>query len=248
MNIINMNGAGAPLNFRVVGGAVAPSSPKENTIWVNTSNTVTGWALSFNEPAEPENGMVWIRISTSGYNVFNALKRNTIAISPMAAMQYVNGAWEAREAQIYIDGEWRDFVQYLIKAGTAISPLQLVGKSYNAGNQGEWSSANSTTGDGFVTVAGASYGYGIAYVEDVDLTAFTTLTIDGNFKQTGVMVKLIVWDKLGTYITDNVVRSGELPQGAGSLSLDVSGLTGKYIVGISSAAMDEQKIANFWLS
>ena len=88
----------------------------------------------------------------------------------------------------------------------------------------------------------------LAYVPDVDLTAFTTLTIDGNFKQSGVMVKLIVWDELGTYITDNVVRSGELPQGAGSLSLDVSGLTGKYIVGISSAAMDEQKIANFWLS
>ena len=239
---------GGGLNFNVVGGLTQPTGPRDNTIWVKTGNTVTGWALSFNEPAEPSEGMVWVLISTSGYNVFNALKRNTIAISPMAAKQYVNGAWEAREAQIYIDGEWRDFVQYLIKAGTAISPLQLVGKSYNAGNQGEWSSANSTTGDGFVTVAGASYGYGIAYVPDVDLTAFSTLTIDGNFKQSGVMVKLIVWDKLGTYIMDNVVRSAGLPQGAGTVSLDVSGLTGKHIVGISSAAMDEQKIANFWLS
>ena len=239
---------GGGLNFNVVGGVTQPTGPRDNTIWVKTSNTVTGWALSFNEPAEPENGMAWIRISTSGYNVFNALKRNTIAISPMAAMQYVNGAWEAREAQIYIDGEWRDFVQYLVKAGDTIFPLKLVGKSYNAGNQGEWSSANSTTGDGFVTVAGASYGYGIAYVPDVDLTAFSTLTIEGNFKQSGVMVKLIVWDKLGTYIMDNVVRSAGLPQGAGTVSLDVSGLTGKHIVGISSAAMDEQKIANFWLS
>ena len=239
---------GGGLNFNVVGGLTQPTGPRDNTIWVKTGDTVTGWALSFYEPAEPSEGMAWVLISTSGYNVFNALKKNTIAISPMAAMQYVNGAWEAREAQIYIDGEWRDFVQYLIKSGTAISPLQLVGKSYNAGNQGEWSSANSTTGDGFVTVAGASYGYGIAYVPDVDLTAFSTLTIEGNFKQSGVMVKLIVWDKLGTYIMDNVVRSAGLPQGAGTVSLDVSGLTGKYIVGISSAAMDEQKIANFWLS
>jgi hypothetical protein len=44
-----------------------------------------------------------------------------------------------------------------------------------------------------------------------------------------------------------MVRSGDLPQGAGTLSLDVSGLAGPHIVGISSAAMDEQQIANFWL-
>ena len=245
---LEQTAGGGGLNFNVVGGVTQPTGPKENTIWVNTSNTVTGWALSFNEPAEPENGMVWIRISTSGYNVFNALKRNTIAISPMAAMQYVNGAWEARESQISIDGEWRDFVQYLVKAGDTIFPLKLVGKSYNAGYQGEWSSAAATPGDGFITVAGTSYGYGIAYVEDLDLTAFTTLTIEGSFELSGVMVKLLVWDNLGTYIMDNVVRSADLPQGAGTVSLDVSGLTGKYIVGISSAAMSEQKIVNFWLS
>jgi hypothetical protein len=245
--IMNMTGGGAPLNFKVVGGAAAPDNPRENTIWVNTDVPITGWAMSFNEPAEPYEGMVWIVTGTRGRNVFNALKKNTLAISPMAAKQYVNGAWQAKEAQIYIDGEWRDFVQYLVKAGVPISPLKLMGKSYNSSYQGEWTSANSTPGDGFITVAGGSYGYGIAYVEDVDLTAFTTLTIDGSFKRSGVMVKLIVWDRLGTYITDNMVRYGDLPEGAGTLSLDVSGLTGPHIVGISSTAMDEQQIANFWL-
>ena len=235
------------LNFNLVGGVTQPADPKGNTIWVNTNDKITGWALSFGAPAEPYEGMVWIVTGTRGRNVFNALKKNTLAISPMSAKQYVNGAWQAKEAQIYIDGEWRDFVQYLVKAGVPISPLKLMGKSYNSSYQGEWTSANSTPGDGFITVAGASYGYGIACVEDVDLTAFTTLTIEGNFKRSGVMVKLIVWDRLGTYITDNMVRFGELPQGAGTLSLDVSGLTGPHIVGISSAAMDEQQIANFWL-
>lgn len=245
--IVNMTGNAPALNFKVVGGTAAPNNPKGNTIWVNTGEKITGSALSFGAPAEPEEGMVWIMISTRGRNVFNALKKNTLAISPMAAKQYVNGAWQAKEAQIYIDGEWRDFAQYLVKAGVPIFPLELMGKSYNASYQGEWTSANSTPGDGFITVAGGSYGYGIACVEDVDLTAFTTLTIDGSFKRSGVMVKLIVWDKLGTYITDNMVRSGDLPEGAGTLSLDVSGLTGPHIVGISSTAMDEQQIANFLL-
>lgn len=243
----NAGGGGASLNFSVVGGIVPPNNLKENTIWVKTEVPFSNWTLSFEKPSNPENGMVWIAISTSGRNVFNALKKNGIAISPMSAKQYVNGSWQAREAQIYIDGEWRDFVQYLVKAGVPISPLKLMGKSYNASYQGEWSSANSTPGDGFITVAGASYGYGIAYVADVDLTAFTTLSIEGSFKRSGAMVKLIVWDKLGTYITDNVVRSVELPEGAGKVSLDVSGLTGSHIVGISSVAMDEQQIANFLL-
>lgn len=243
----NAGGGGASLNFSVVGGIVPPNNLKENTIWVKTEVPFSDWTLSFEKPSNPKNGMVWIAISTRGRNVFNALKKNGIAISPMSAKQYVNGTWESREGQIYIDGELWDFAQYLVKAGVPIFPLELMGKSYNASYQGEWTSANSTPGDGFITVAGGSYGYGIAYVEDVDLTAFTTLTIDGSFKQSGVMVKLIVWDNLGTYIMDNVVRSVELPAGAGKVSLDVSGLTGAHVVGISSAAMDEQQIADFWL-
>lgn len=243
----NAGGGGASLNFSVVGGIVPPNDLKENTIWVKTEVPFSDWTLSFEKPSNPKNGMVWIAISTRGRNVFNALKNNGIAISPMSAKQYVNGAWQAREAQIYIDGELRDFVQYLVKAGVPIFPLELMGKSYNSNYQGEWTSANSIPGDGFISVAGASYGYGIAYVADVDLTAFATLSIEGSFKRSGVMVKLIVWDNLGTYIMDNVVRSVELPEGAGKVSLDVSGLTGAHVVGISSTAMVEQQIANFWV-
>lgn len=243
----NAGVGGASLNFSVIGSLEKPNNAKENTIWVKTDVTVSGWSLSFAEPSAHENGTVWILISTNGRNIFNALKKNGLAVSPMVAKQYVNGTWESREAQIYIGGEWRDFVQYLIKDGVPIFSLDIIGKSYSASYQGEWTSGNSTLGDGFISVSGASYGYGIAYIADVDLTAFTTLTIDGHFKRSGVMVKLIVWDKLGTYITDNMVRFGDLPEGAGTLSLDVSGLTGSHIVGISSVAMDEQQITNFWL-
>lgn len=43
-------GGSNPLNFKVVGGASAPASPKENTIWVNTDLTITGWVFSDDNP------------------------------------------------------------------------------------------------------------------------------------------------------------------------------------------------------
>lgn len=48
-------GGGTSLNFKVVGGTSAPSNPKENTIWVNTSNKITAWAFSADEPNMTKN-------------------------------------------------------------------------------------------------------------------------------------------------------------------------------------------------
>ena len=245
--IVNMTGGAPALNFKVAGGATAPDNPKENTIWVNTDVPVTGWALSFDAPAAPAEGTVWIVIGTGGYNVFNALRKNTLAISPMAAKQYVGGAWVERDAQIYIGGEWKDLILYMVKNGRTVYPLEAVGKSYDVSNPGAWSGANIVPENGYVSVSGASNGYGIVYVDDIDLTFAGTLTIDGTFSNEYKKCKLFVWSALGTYITDNVVRSIDLPHGAGSVSLDVSGLTGAYVVGISSIATAEQRIADFWL-
>lgn len=44
------SGSGAGLNFKVVGGTTAPTSPSENTIWVNTSTSITSWVFSSNNP------------------------------------------------------------------------------------------------------------------------------------------------------------------------------------------------------
>lgn len=45
-------GGGAGLNFKVVGGTSAPASPKENTIWVNTDDEITGWVFSTKRPID----------------------------------------------------------------------------------------------------------------------------------------------------------------------------------------------------
>lgn len=67
--IFNMTGgggvAGAGLNFKVVGGTTQPTSPSENTIWVNTSTAITSWSFGANEPnvcqvTVPDAGDPWV--------------------------------------------------------------------------------------------------------------------------------------------------------------------------------------------
>jgi hypothetical protein len=52
--IFNMGGGGnnggIELNFEIVGGTSASSSPIENTIWVNTNAEITGWRFSAKDP------------------------------------------------------------------------------------------------------------------------------------------------------------------------------------------------------
>lgn len=100
------NGGGASLNFKVVGGTSAPASPKENTIWVNTSAEITSWAFSATEPEAPAAGMVWFTTDKKSTATFNALKKNDITLCPIAASQYVNGAWVEKTAKCYKSGEW----------------------------------------------------------------------------------------------------------------------------------------------
>lgn len=52
MGFGNTNAAagGTSLNFKVVGGTTEPTNHKENMIWVNTSNKITGWYFSATQP------------------------------------------------------------------------------------------------------------------------------------------------------------------------------------------------------
>ena len=59
-----LHGSGfVPLNFRVVGGAAAPSNPRENTIWVTNPNLLnfSNWAnnigVNYGEKTVTENSI-----------------------------------------------------------------------------------------------------------------------------------------------------------------------------------------------
>lgn len=126
---------GTVLNFEIVGGTTKPGNPKENTIWVNTSTAVTGWAFSAKEPASPVEGMVWIRYGVTGDVEFNALKEEAIQMYLLGVKQYVDGAWSIQESHIYQGDTWTQFSYgryYLFQAGVGEQVPLAVSKKENS--------------------------------------------------------------------------------------------------------------------
>lgn len=107
------------LGFEVVGGTTSPTSPKENTIWVNTSTTITSWVFSATQPTG-SSGMVWFQTEEKSTAPFNALKKNNITVCPVSAKQYVRNKWTAKTAKVRQNGAWVEVKLpgfYIFKSG-----------------------------------------------------------------------------------------------------------------------------------
>lgn len=112
--IFNMtSGGGSELNFTVKAYAteaeLLAATPKENTIGIITTTPITNWIFGSTEPEVAANGMVWIVTGESSTVEFNALKKNAIQVYPVYAKQYLSGAWENMNAEIYIGSKWTQF-------------------------------------------------------------------------------------------------------------------------------------------
>lgn len=116
-------GGGGGLNFSIIGGLTQPTSPKENTIWVNTSTTISSYVFAAEAPSNPAEGMVWITTGTSSGVDFNALKKNVLRVYPISAKQYISGAWVAKTAKTYHGGAWVEWINYLYNNGTISDAL-----------------------------------------------------------------------------------------------------------------------------
>lgn len=109
------------LNFEVVGSTEQPANPKENTIWVETDQEITGWSFADIEPVTtPEEpiGHVWFTPISRGKQSINALAENTIQLYLNKVFQRTSGEWTVRDAMIYVNGEWCDVgIQWLFESG-----------------------------------------------------------------------------------------------------------------------------------
>ena len=100
-------GGGANLNYKVVGGTLAPVNPKENTIWVNISTPISSHVFSATQPENPEEGMVWFQTDVNAAEIsFNVLKKNVFMLYPIVCKQYIGGAWKMIDANIYLEDSW----------------------------------------------------------------------------------------------------------------------------------------------
>ena len=101
-------GGGAALNFKVVGNP-QPTSPSENTIWLNTDVPIASWYFQAEQPENMAEGDVWFTVGTSSTVEFNALKKNGIQVYPLSAKQMVSGALVDKTAKSYQNGKWVDW-------------------------------------------------------------------------------------------------------------------------------------------
>ena len=238
--IFNMNGGGTALNFRVVGGTSAPFDPKENTIWVNTSTTITDWVFSATQP-EAATGRVWFVVGTSSPTEFNALKKNSIQVYPVTVKQYVSGAWVKKEAQTYQSGKWVDWYTFIFQSGIG-AIMQMQFWKYTSSSTGAMNDTTSTNIDvNGITFDKETTSYGVQSaftVETVDLTEVNTLYCKArHIKKVGAgliffIVASLPNNKGETYqhaaASVGISQTDDLQ----TYALDVSNFTGKYHVGI----------------
>lgn len=223
--IINMT-SGTPLNFKVKAYAsesLLPATAAENTIAVITDTAITSWIIDTNEPAAPEEGMVWIAEGAQSDVEFNALKTNTIKVYPILVKQYIGGAWANKSAKSYQNGEWVSWWS---------------GELYDAGNE-----YKNITGGWKSVVSGGS-----AIIGSNTLTVSASANDQNASITTANMIDLSWFDKLRVNVTDWAsgdnsnnrcqIRILDSSKNVISLtnvykidvySVDVSSLTGGYI-------------------
>jgi hypothetical protein len=229
---------GSALNYRIAWGTVAPEKPRENTIWVNTSTAITDHVFSVDEPERAE-GRIWILVGLSGDASFNALRKNTIMIAPLAAKQCIGGTWVEKTAMSYIGGAWKDWFSYLYAPGD-MTGWTAAGKHF----QDAYYKVAPTVvfGEEAMTITGSDHaGYaagGMVYKDSpVNLTDATTLKFTGDTVSAGSSSakSLIfgVWSAIGDAYTDALVAYLDLSDGStsGEHSLSVAELSGEYYVG-----------------
>lgn len=232
-------GAAASLNFKVVGGTSRPSSPGENTVWVNTDTAVSSWVLS---PVEPEaaEGLVWISMGFASAAAFNALKKNGIMIYPIAAKQYVDGAWANKAAEIYREEAWVSFsteALYLYQPGDQDSfttqAISETGAAQSVAPTVTYGSESVVILPARSTSSTAYRGGVVRTVDKIDLSSYSTLTLEGTIEGIGTGTgKLSIWSEMGSAQNVNRVKYAALVNGSAPITIDVSDLEGSYYIGL----------------
>lgn len=235
----NGGGGGNALAFRVLSGTSAPSSPKANDIWVNTSTSITGYVFSATQPSGSA-GLVWFQVGASSSVSFNALKKNTLNVYPTACKQYVSGSWVSKTAKTYLNGKWTDWAiaLYFVQSGVKNADQTYISATQN-------STLSSENGLLTIKPSGDSY-RGLYFKGKKD--GHTTLSIDGVFTGNATTIKVWNVNAAPTYQNYNTTALASAAVNTTGGNLDISNLSnGEYLFGFCSGPSETNKIRNFLL-
>lgn len=252
-------GGGSPsagLNFKIAGGETAPQNPGENTIWIKTAQTITGWVISPEEPETLSEGLVWLQTGDSEIS-FNALKKNELRVCLASASIAAGGVLNPVGGAVWNGTSWLDFsteAVYLYLPGDVCEDLTggYTAAGLAASSNSSLTAAPAVTygadsmvilpGTGTIANGKANYKGGIVRTENkIDCSRFSSLIFEGSVEGIGTGTgKLSLWSDMGANQTVNRVQQAELVNGSEGLTVDVSGLEGSYYIGFGFDSLNVQ--------
>ena len=248
----NGGSGGSGFEFTIVGGTNRPTKASHNTVWVNTGKEVTSYSLSATEPANPSEGMVWIKIGNSGFKDTNiALGGEWIQVYLKTAVQYVSGAWVSVDTLIYQNGAWTELVVWLYKNGDESTGIT------GGWNAGETQGSNTVVkGKEYITVSGSNSTTArmhIVTINKVDLTAYKTLKAKVNVTERSGTNPFTL--RLGYSATKTASLAAETTKtaletaatGEHEISYDISAATGSFYILFGIGWYGTAQVKKIWL-
>ena len=254
-------GGGSNLNFSVKTYATEETlladAPKENTIGVVTDTAVPKWGFYAAAPGAPAEGEIFFTVATESAGSFNALKKNALTVYPTLCQQYISATWARKTAYIYKDGVWVQFSS------------DWDGTLYDSGDEyeyitGGWASQKfytNVSGTGTmskdatcITLTAQNKSSISAYtVNKIDLTDYSTLYVRIiSLNKTGSWrFQARIIDGLSPSDYDSYIGYVDIGSGAGTYSIDVSGITGEHYISVDEWCSDSfsyvMKFDKVWL-
>lgn len=229
----NACASGDSLTYTVVGADSQPSTPADHTIWVKTTDAITGHIFSATQPAGVP-GVVWFQTGTASAAAMDATAGDIIMVYPLRCYQYVNSTWTSKPAKSYLNNAWVDWLTYLFKAGEGPTTGWT---SYNSASAGYTTSITSAKMIFNGTGKSNTMGGLIKNNTRLDLTSVSTLYFNVERLSGCNVLKCGVMATDPTAYTSTFTASATQDStGTGLLEVDVSALSGEHTVCMQAEA------------
>lgn len=241
----NARGGGGGLNLKVVGGTTQPTNPRENTIWINTTTAITGYALSPTQPENGTEGLVWLKTADTGVEI-NVGKKNPIVLYLSTAKLYTGGKWASVNGFVYVNSVWNQFAQegLMIFNREEEEYDAIIAKLKNSSEEGQYLKKSDVNPYiRFYLWYGSKIERGYYCIAPVDVTNFSVLEVVGysnTDKMTAFGLSTAAGTKLDaakqTFTTDESVNK-----------VDISNLTGEFYIGFSLKRVNDSTSAEIFV-
>lgn len=206
------NGGGGGLRLAV--GLTAPTSPRENTVWVKSDSAGKTYVFAGEEPESPAEGLIWFTATGSGIIT--------------KAYVYADGAWTTADVYMYLGGNWVQIASAW--NGELFTPQDthkdITGGWFQSGNYTDSGAIKYYDDDAIWLRNGVTGNVSLGTVNPVDVTDWNTLEIEfvsGSKHPYGLRAA----QTGGTFVASKT-KSGT---GAETLTVDISNVTGAYYIG-----------------